>query len=103
MFYTSYDQLSAEHQNLVITALGMMERRSGVRLPDRPGKGDPSVKPLRLTLDPLSVQSRPLIAYLVINLAGVATKKWLVWARGARYETVGGITYAFHTRHFEST
>lgn len=110
----SIDALSEEQREVVECALSMMERRAGMALgtdghdddeniaDEARAEGEQrrkemhSIKPLRLTLDPMSVSSRPLIAYAVINAVGLATRRWLEWAyEGVKYDTVGGITYVF--------
>jgi hypothetical protein len=94
MFNASFDSMTEEQRALIVKALVMMERRTGARFPDKAsnrGSGG-DAKTLRLTLDPMSVSSRPLIAYFLINVAGIATMNWLEWKYGARYETTGGTT-----------
>lgn len=99
IFNARFENLSTEQETLARKALAMMERRAGTSLPDGAGpspnlgaNGKNYVEPLRLTLDPMSVQSRPLIAYAVINFVSMAVRKWLEWKYDAQYETIGGTT-----------
>lgn len=94
MFYAPLEELNDEYRGLVETAFSMMERRSGARIPESSGteQSRDAVKPLRLTIDPLTVWSRPLIAYAIITLAGSLTRRWLIWRYQVQYERVGGIT-----------
>lgn len=98
MFSSAVENISAEQRELVERTTLMMERRAGARLPEEKGtsveglKKEDDIKPLRLTLDPMSVQSRPLIAYAVINLARFATHKWLESKYDVEYEVIGETT-----------
>lgn len=95
MFNSSFEGLSREQENLVDRAGTMMERRAGSQLPTEAGvvsNGERDIKPLRLTLDPFTVQSRPLIAYAVINLVGFGVRRWFQWKYGVRYEVAGEMT-----------
>lgn len=94
MFNAYFDTVAEEHGALIDKALAMMERRAGAQLPDMAASRGVSgeAKTLRLTLDPMSVSSRPLMAYVLINVAGIATMNWLEWKYGARYKTTGGTT-----------
>lgn len=117
----STEALSNEQCEVVECALNMMERRAGMMLGTDDNEGVSNqgsseqsdqnrqaqskhlqreqkqlhnIKPLRLTLDPMSVSSRPIIAYAVINAAGLFAYRWFEWRYvGVKYETVGGITY----------
>lgn len=99
MFNTSLESITEEQRALVDKALLMMERRAGARLPDTAHNSASNdnvgeVKTLRLTLDPISVSSRPLLAYVLVNIAGVVCRTWFKWKYDARCETIGDITYA---------
>ncbi|KAF8309542.1 hypothetical protein DL93DRAFT_2230807 [Clavulina sp. PMI_390] len=99
MFNASVEDVSDEQRMLLDRALVMMERRTGATFPEKLGDNAKSaapgakVKPLRLTLDPVSVQSRPLLAYAVINIMGWSTRWWFQWEFGVRYEVAGRMEY----------
>ncbi|BGP37379.1 hypothetical protein JCM10450v2_001288 [Rhodotorula kratochvilovae] len=59
------ESVAADRLGLVHHCLVLVEARAAHVFP--PGR-NPAVKPLRLTLDPLRVTSRPLLLYVVVNL-----------------------------------
>ena len=105
MFNSSLESITEEQRAFVDEALVMTERRAGARLPDITndkvlnGSAGGGPKTLRLSLDPISVSSRPLAAYVLINIAAVACGSWFEWKYGAQYKTMGGTKYVIFACH----
>ena len=61
----SDDQLPESHKTLMDEAVELLQMRVGCKIPEG---SDPSIKPLRLTIDPVGVRARPLLWYLFVWL-----------------------------------
>lgn len=90
------NELPKSHRMLLDEATELMEKRIGCKIPEG---SDPSVHPLRLTLDPVNVARRPLIWYIfgkVIN-AYIRTRYELKY--GLVYGKFRDLEYVFQSLH----
>jgi len=76
------------HRALLDEALLNVERRAGKTVPDEPSVG---VQPIRLTIDEVNAQWRPLTWYVMVLAANWFIKHWLVHSHGARFGSYNGL------------
>ena len=109
MYNAYYHTLCKGQKEGIEKVLGWMERRGGAEFlelneeeeeEEKEETSGPSsddqdedLKPLRVSLDPLRVESRPAIVYAVIHLVGYLALGWFEWMYGMKVETIGGLTY----------
>lgn len=92
MFVESFEELDHSCQMLVDNALELLERRAGMRLADKVPEGERRVmKPMRLSVDPVCVWSRPAVSYFVVNAADWLAKQWYRLRYGATFGVFGDI------------
>ena len=61
----SEEDLSIEHRQTLQEAMELLEKRAGGRVVEG---SNPSVRSLRLTIDPFAVTHRPLVWYLYVKI-----------------------------------
>ena len=61
----SEEELSLEHRQVLQEALELMEKRAGGRVPEG---SNPSLRSLRLTIDPFVITHRPLAWYVYVKV-----------------------------------
>ncbi|KAF9510851.1 hypothetical protein BS47DRAFT_1406719 [Hydnum rufescens UP504] len=103
IFNASVDTLSLEQKGVVSHAIDVIERRAGSKLPLE--ANDPTsahIRPLLLTLDPMSIHCRPAIMYATINFVSFVCQEWYQWRFGAHHEQYGDLEYTTSI-HFVTT
>lgn len=84
------EKMSPSHSAVLEEAITLLESRTGTRFPEG---SDPSVIPLRLTIDPTFINWRPVTFYALIGLIN----RWLKWRYinhfGAKYESRENLEY----------
>lgn len=76
------------HRKLLDEALLNVERRAGKTVPDEPSVG---VQPMRLTIDEVNAQWRPLTWYTMVLGANWFIRRWLVRSHGAQFGSYNGL------------
>ncbi|OSX60266.1 hypothetical protein POSPLADRAFT_1182745 [Postia placenta MAD-698-R-SB12] len=88
--YTSFEALPPVHQKALQEVCQLIERRSGTTIPEG---SNPTVKPLLLTLDPVSVVWRPLVWYLAVEISNFFVRRRLVRDWNVKFGTYHGLDY----------
>lgn len=86
--YTSFEALPPVHQKALQEVCQLIERRSGTTIPEG---SNPTVKPLLLTLDPVSVVWRPLVWYLAVEISNFFVRRRLVREWNVKFGTYHGL------------
>jgi len=84
IFDREFEDLGSAEDAFVAEALSLMEKRTGGRLADKRPDGKPDIVPMKLTLVKVNIWSRPALAYMVPELANIATRAWLEYMHGMR-------------------
>lgn len=85
-----HDCIPASHQKVLHDALEMIEKRSGMTIPDG---SNPAAVPLLLTLDPVNIAWRPFGWYVLIALGNVVMKHWFIARWDMRRGVRDGVEY----------
>ncbi|PCH41076.1 hypothetical protein WOLCODRAFT_137175 [Wolfiporia cocos MD-104 SS10] len=88
--YAPFDSLPKSHQTTLKEVCQLIEARSGSTFPEG---SNPSVRALRLTLDPVSVVWRPLVWYLGVALSNYLLRRKMVRKWNVEFGTYHGLDY----------
>jgi len=86
--YTSFEALPQSHQVALKEVCQLIESRSGSTIPEG---SNPSVKPLLLTLDPVSVAWRPFFWYAAVAAGNFFLRRKLVREWNVKFGTYHGL------------
>jgi hypothetical protein len=92
VFSTHFEALTEEEKDNIDEKIAVMEMRAGMKIP-QDVQGEKVVKPMRLTLDPLNVRMRPLVAYAVIGGVQVGLREIYRWKYGVTFGSFRGIEW----------
>lgn len=94
VFYNSemppLEFLTGRQRAVLDEALSRVEKRAGKTIPDEPSVG---VQPVRLTIDEVNVNWRPLTWYVMALGGNWMLRHWLVSSYGARFGCYNGLEY----------
>lgn len=94
VFYNSeippLEFLTGQQRAVLDDALSRVEKRAGKTIPDEPSVG---VQPVRLTIDEVNVNWRPLTWYVMALGGNWMLRHWLVSSYGARFGCYNGLEY----------
>jgi hypothetical protein len=84
------ESLSPAHRAALDQSLDLLQKRTGSIIPEG---STPSIKPMRLTLDPVTIISRPCSWYTIITGVNLGIRKWLQYAWDTHYGSHNGLEY----------
>lgn len=92
--YTTLEALPHAHQVALKDVIGLMEARAGCAIPDG---SNPAVKPLLLTLDPVSVVWRPFAWYAFVAVINLFLRRRMMRTWDCKFGTYHGLEYVQFT------
>lgn len=84
------ERMSPSHRAALEEAVTLLENRTGTKFPEG---SDPSVIPLRLTIDPTFINWRPVTFYALVGLINRYLKWRYIHHFGAKYENRENLEY----------
>ncbi|THG99314.1 hypothetical protein EW026_g3004 [Hermanssonia centrifuga] len=88
--FATLESLPQARQNVLREVLEMIEKRAGSPIPNG---SNPEIKPLLLTLDPVSIAWRPLIWYAGVALSNYYRRRHFKSKWNAKIATYNGLEY----------
>ena len=82
------EDLSLEHMQLLLQAEDLLEKRAGVKVQEG---SNPSLRTLRLTIDPFEVTHRPLVWYIYVKVVNTYILWKYGWKHGLRRRRFGNL------------
>ena len=90
-FDKNFNELGLMEQVVVAESLSLLEKRAGRRFPTEREDRHEDIVPIKLTLVPVNIWSRPAVAYIVPELGNFATRWWLQQKYGMKFGIHNGI------------